>query len=445
MKFPKKFDIYLDYLFNFVYLCEYRCFIKTIMMKRFFTLLILAGLMMLVSCNKNEESFAWKELPTAPLSGENAQFTVNGDAMPGGTAQLTATSSTEGILLLTNVLPGYGQISMDVTLSERPDGAFDIHGEKALDKGPSMLPKSNLKAPAVFNISVEGNIAPEGKVSIDLTSELTSEAQGGLTGKWNLLTKLEMSEDGSMLTAPLWFTWNAKDKEQPNGEQLAMTLRTFGSPLLCQVLNSVTFSADGNITAQYWSGELDLMTAIFGGLGEDENGNTILVNTHPEEPWLESPKNMAFWYTRGEYIYIVPNISAIIGEAGSEGTGSIEDLTNVLGALGDYGLKIESLLPLITKWMETGIEMKYEKTAGGLKLYADKEMCRPVIEVLLPALPELDKLIAKLIAENPDDEMIQMLPMIFYMIGIENFAAIGPIWENNTAEFEMSLNFTGGN
>ena len=100
------------------------------------------------------------------------------------------------------------------------------------------------------------------------------------------------------------------------------------------------------------------------------------------------------------------------------------------------------LLPLVQQWMQTGIPLRYAKENDALKLYADKELCAPVIEALLPALPKLDEVIAKLVAENPDDEMIQMLPMLFFMLGIENFAALEPVWNSNTADFEIALHLT---
>lgn len=417
-------------------------------MKKSFALLALAATMTFAACSDSDsdESTAWKALPTTPIFGENAVLTVNGGSTS-GSVQLTAASATQGTLLLTNVLPGYAEISMDVTLSERTDGTFDITGEKGLTTAPSMISRADAE-PVIFNISVSGNVTPEGKAVVNLTSALSAEAQGGLAGTWDLLGEAKVKEDGSLTTAPLWITWSAIDPTQANAEQLASTLRTFGSPLLYQVLHSVTLTTDGNITAKYWSGDVDLMTAVFYGLVSDENTMTAtFVNLHENEPWLESPKNLAFWYVKGENLYVVPNIAAILAQvgedSGSDASGNLSDPTGILAALGEYGIEVDALLPLVTQWMETGIPLKYVNSNGKLKLYADKEMCRPVIEALLPALPKLDEMIAKLIADNPDDQMIQMLPMLSYILGIENFAALEPIWNNNTDEFEISLNFTG--
>lgn len=374
-------------------------------------------------------------------------LTFNGDSTS-GSVQLTAgDGATYGTLLLTDVLPGYAEVSMDVTLSERTDGSFDITGEKGLTTAPSMISRADAES-VIFNISVSGNVTPEGKATVNLTSALSTEAQGRLAGTWDLLTQLgAYDEGGALTTAPLWVTWSAKDTQQGNAELLATTLRTFGSSLLYQVLHSVTFSTDGNITAQYWSGDVDLMTAMFSGIATGEDGNPVMKNLHEKEPWLKSPKNLAFWYVKGDNLYVVPNIMAILTQVGEDNgsnvSGSLDNLTGILAALGEYGIKVDALLPLVMQWMETGIPLKYVNSNGELKLYADKEMCRPVVEALLPALPKLDEMIAKLIADNPDDQMIQMLPMLVTMLQIENFAALEPIWNDNTDEFEISLNLTG--
>lgn len=159
-------------------------------------------------------------------------------------------------------------------------------------------------------------------------------------------------------------------------------------------------------------------------------------------------EELSFWYVNCDNFYVVPNIGEIFAQTGEESGGdvsdSVDDLAGILVALGEYGIDIDALLPLVAQWMETGIPLRYEKSNGELKLYVDKKMCRPVIEALLPALPKSDELIAALIAENPDDPEIQMLPMLVAIMGIENFAALEEIWNNNTDEFEISLNFTGG-
>ncbi|WP_303216583.1 DUF4925 domain-containing protein [Parabacteroides johnsonii] len=416
-------------------------------MKKLFALLTMAVMMTFAACSDSDEEAAWKQLPTEPIPGDNAMLTVNGGSTT-GSVQLTATSTTQGTLFLTNVLPGYAEISMDVTLSGRTDGTFDITGEKGLTTAPSMISRADAES-VIFNISVSGNVTPEGKATVNLISALSTEAQGGLAGTWDLLSEVKLKEDdGAMTIAPLWVTWSALDPAQANAEGFARGVGTFGSMPLYQVLHSVTFSTDGNIMAEYWSGNVDLQTAIFQGTVTDqETLITTFINIHEDEPWLESPRNLAFWYVKGDNLYVVPNITAILAQVGKDSGSSVDtgnlDISALLSKLGEYDITLTAeLLSTVTGWLQTGIPLKYVKSNGALKLYVDKEMCSPIIEALLPALPKLDEMIAKLIAENPDDQSIQMLPMFLAMLQIKNFADLEPIWNNNTDEFEISLNLT---
>lgn len=407
----------------------------------------MAVMMTFAACSDSDEEAAWKQLPTEPISGDNAMLTVNGGSTT-GSVQLTATGATQGTLLLTNVLPGYAEISMDVTLSGRTDGTFDITGEKGLTTPPSMISRADAES-VIFNISVSGNVTPEGKATVNLTSALSTEAQGGLAGTWNMLTELGQLNGAALAAAPLWVKWNASEPTEANAEHFALCLRTSGSSLLYQFLHSVTFSTDGNITAEYWSGKIDdMMTGMFGGIEERADKTAVMKNLHEDEPWLESPKNLAFWYVKGDNLYVVPNITAILAQVGEDSGSSVDtgnlDISALLSKLGEYGITLTpGLLSTVTGWLQTGIPLKYVKSDGALKLYVDKEMCGPVIEALLPALPKLDEAIADLIADNPDDQNIQMLPMFIGMFQIGGkFANLESIWNNNTEEFEISLNLT---
>ncbi len=419
-------------------------------MKKLF--ITMAAVVAFAACS--DDPAAWENLPTEPISGESAKLTVNGSTTETGSVQLTATSATQGTLLLTNVLPGYAKIEMDVNLSERADGTgtFDIEGKTGLTKIPAINARAT-EEPVIYNVSVTGSISPEGKIEVTLNSVLSTEAQGGLTGTWNLLTNVELNDEGSFKTAPLWITWSAKDSEQPNAEQTAMAVRQFGSSLLYQFLHSLTFLPDGTVTAEYWDGEgfdmkdpeTGIAACLMSGFEYNDDWTGVFMKILRENPqWSESPKNLLYWYVKGDNLYIVPDIAAILAQikqdTGSDVSGGLGSITDLLAGLGEYGIKVDALLPLVTQWMETGIPLKYEKTENGLKLSADKEMCGPVIEALLPALPKLDELIAGL--ANSEDPMMQMLPMILpSMLGVENLTQLDSIWKNNTNQFEISLNF----
>lgn len=414
-----------------------------------FAVLVL-GIALLNACSEDENE-SWKGLPNTPISGEQAVLTVNGQSSTSGSVTLTAKSATQGTLLFENVLPGYSNIEMEVTMAECPDGSFDITGERGLASLPSMITRETA-APVIFQISAKGNITPDGTAVINLTSVLTKEAQGGLAGTYNLLTNLKTDnpEIACNSTAPLYIVWSAQNPEKANAETMAPRLTSFVSSFIYQLLHSVTLSEDGNITAEYWSadGGLDddsMINYMMNGIQNNHDGTGTMINLHPDDPWATSPKNLAYWYVSGGYLYVIPSITAIIdqtgNDSGSETSGSLADLTGLLDSLKGYGIKTDELLPILIKWMGTGIPLKYEKTDSGLKLYADKEMCTPVVEALLPALPKLDEMIKEL-ASNSDNFMMQMLPeMLPLLLAIENLASLDPIWKENTKNFEVQLNF----
>lgn len=409
-------------------------------MKKILTLLVLAGALAFTACEESGETPSWKQLPTTPITGADASLTVNGDTNS-GSVQLTASSATQGTLLLTGVLPGYSEVSMDVTLSEKPDGSFDISGEKGLTTSPAM--RSAAAEPVIFNLAVRGNITPEGKITVTVTSALSTEAQGGLTGDWALQYKSAMTEDGTLATAPLWMDWSALDTAKPNAEFLATIVSTLGSPFLFQYLNQVTFSADGNITAKYWTGSADISNVLNNGIATDADGNALWVDLH-NGGWLDSPKNLAFWYVKDDCIRVVPNINAILGQVGEDNDGAMPDmsaLTEIIAALSEYGIDIAPLLPTILEWLDAGIPLKYAVTDGALKVYIDKEMAAPFVTALLPALPKIDEMIAQMKEQNPDDETVQMIDMLLMMLQIENFAGFETIWKENTKDFGIALNF----
>ncbi len=236
-----------------------------------------------------------------------------------------------------------------------------------------------------------------------------------------------------MSASPLFLIWSAIDKEQPNMENAANMINLFGSMAVYNLLNQVTFHEDGNITAKYWDGEFTMA-------GADDNG--VLKASH--EDWSVSPKNLAFWYARNEMLYIVPNINAILQQVGEDNEeidiNDPESLNAILEKLNEYNIDINAILPSIMGWMTTGIPVKYTKNGSDLKISVDKQMVEPFMKALLPALEVLQVKLDEILAD-PTNENSFMIKMVLGMLQIEKLTDIKTIWEQNTAEFDLSLNF----
>lgn len=339
-------------------------------MKNYLTLFALAAAMMFAACSDSDDEPAWKQLPTEPISGDNVALTVNGGSTS-GSVQLTATGATQGTLLLTNVLPGYAEISMDVTLSERADGSFDITGEKGLTTAPSMISRAAAE-PVIFNISISGNITPGGNAVVNLASALSTEAQGGLAGTWKLTTDIQYNDagDGFDKVAVL-LKWTASGDYNKTANAVCLIEQMWVPSLLVEFLNDVTFHEDGNITARYGD-ELPEVEGVEGtGVDKmiawaaqapnwvwDEPEYFAPINTR----WKTSPKNLAFWYVKEGLLYIVPNIANILGQV-SEDTGTEVgdslDMTQIDNILSDLGINlndpdVQALLPVVMQWLSNG-------------------------------------------------------------------------------------------
>lgn len=396
--------------------------------------MLAAAAAVFTSCGDSNDVEGWQKLPTTPVTGADATLTVNGQPAQ-GSVQLVPASETQGTLTLTDLLPGYACIEMEVSLSEQADGSFDFSGEKGLTAAPAMMTKAVAAGPAILNLSVRGNLTAAGKLTLDAQSVLTPEAQGGLSGTWRLLPAPVADPETEMPTlTPLFLVWTAVDATKPNLQQGSMIVSLFGSMVLFDALDSVTLHEDGNITARYWP--------EIGMGGTDDNGN--FVASHDE--WLESPKsNLAFWYVKNDRFYIVPNIDEILRQTAGEDGGEEQpaDLEQIVAQLKQFGVDTEALQAALKEWMVTGIPLRYTKEGSSLKLYVDKQMVTPFMEALLPALPKLDEMLAPILAD-PENETGALIQMAFGMLGIEKLADIQTIWNTNTADFELSINLVSG-
>ena len=395
---------------------------------------VICSVSLFTSCSDDDEDNSWKQIPETEISGESAVLKVNGSEST-GSAQMKVSNGSEAVLTLKGIVPGYGDIPVNVNLQKQSDESYNFEGTAGLTTPPSMM-RSTEKLPVIMNVTTKGNITTNGVITVDVTTLLSEEAQGGLTGSWKLLKTPEMNDKGFLASAPLFLIWSAKDASKPNMEMAANMVNIFGSTALYNLLNQVTFHEDGNITAKYWS-EISIESILN---GMDDEGNFIAMH----DEWLDSPKNLAFWYVKGDQLYVVPNIEAILKQVsqdnGSDIAGSTGDLTAILGQLAQYNIDVTALLPLITEWMSTGIPVKFSSPDGTLKVYVDKNMATPFVTALLPALDvlqlELDKMMA-----DPDNEYSFLIQMAMGMLGIEKLTDIKAIWEQNTNNFELSLNF----
>lgn len=416
------------------------------MKKNLFYLFALICTMSLFTACSDDDDTSWKEIPQDEITvgTDGVTLSVNGVAASTGSVQMTVNNGSTAVLNLNNVIPGYAKVPVDVELQKQPDGSFNFAGEAGLTTPPSMKTKAAANAPVIFKVDAQGNISKDGKTAVTITTELSEEAQGGLAGTWNLLSELPTAEDMTVLNSPLWITWSAIDPAKTNMESGVYLINVLGGAMVYNLLGNVTFNADGNVTANYNNTNplgMETMMEYMEAMKEKEDGSYYLAKINKN--WADSPKNLAYWYTKDGLLYVVPNITAIMGQVssdnGGESTGGV-DLAALLEVLKQYNINIGDLLPAITEWMSTGIPLKYTASAGGVKVYVDKEMVAPFITALLPALTPLQKQIDEILADPEQMETGFMIQMVMAVFGIEKLTDIATVWNENTKEFEIALN-----
>ena len=139
-------------------------------MKRKFLWMALALVIGVFSaCSDDNENEVWKELPTTPITidGTNAIVTVNNVENTAGNVIFKANNEESATLTLTDVIPGYPSLTMDVTMSPEANG-YAFSGSTTVNTAPQT--KAVSANPALLSVDVNGTISTDGKVTIALTA-----------------------------------------------------------------------------------------------------------------------------------------------------------------------------------------------------------------------------------------------------------------------------------
>lgn len=410
-----------------------------IMKKKLIYLATLALTMgMFSACKKDKADESWKDIPSTIITAESgdATLTVNGVPDKSGNVKFVANSASAGEVTLANIIPGYNSVVVPVSIANSGKDVYKFDGKVSLSSAPAMIQLFEVARNSIYDITVSGEITMEGKVTLAAETAVSEAAQGGIAGTWKTADQIVTDPSaGTVKSSPIMLKWTSKNEKV--NTQLASLNNVgslFGSMALFNYLQSVTFNADGNITASYYGGDFEMATM---------NDAGKLTATHDD--WKASPKgNFAFWYTAGEYIFIVPNFEAMSDDDSADKPGEtpdfdIKDMISSLKDLKEYGVDVTALVTELTKIMKQGFVLKFAAEGNGLKVYADKSICGNLITAIIPAAKMLDTALPELIKDNP--EAAQYVQMIKGFLGIEKFADLEALWKA-TDEFCITLSFT---
>lgn len=433
------------------------------------------------ACSDDEEP-SWQKLPTETISADNLELTLNSQKMSDASVSLTMSDAQTGVLTLTNAIRGWNEVKVDVSVAEQSDGSFRFQGTYEMPLTRTLL--NSMKA------DVNGSITLDGKASVTVSTT----AEGTLVRTWTLCDAsytdkyFDRNADGVLDSqdwfryAPCHINWESDYSSDGNNPGLATgNITTVGTTALSyfmtQLLNHVTFNADGSIVAEY-AAETPQMD--MGGIMQ-----AVFESTLPSRDglkWNTSSANLAYWYVTDNDLYVVLDIPNIIAQAvadqGGEGGMDPTVITGVIQSLkGMSGAEVKQLLASlltemggdsilskldITKISDADMEklMGYVfngfplvhridnanfedgQTLENMYVSVDKELFDILMPAVFPLLPDLETMLADMQIEI-FGQSAPLLLLLKGLLGIQSLTEFEQIWEA-TSSFDIGLDLAVG-
>ncbi len=170
---------------------------------------------------------------------------------------------------------------------------------------------------------------------------------------------------------------------------------------------------------------------------------------HVNNDWKESPRNLAFWYSPGNYLCVIPYMPNIMAQIAID-NGEDPDLNNgalpemekqLLEKLAQLGVDVSVLMENFEYWNKNGIPLQIVRSDyNSMSLVLDEKMIDSVVKAFIPALDKLDEKLAEMIAADPNDPVVKLLMTeIMPELGINKLVDLGSLWINDTESFTIAL------
>lgn len=182
--------------------------------------------------------------------------------------------------------------------------------------------------------------------------------------------------------------------------------------ILPQVLQNITLEKDGNITARYSSDPVVFdISYMLNPAGDDGITPEKVAQLKAGRTWLQSPKNLAFWYVKDGKMYVKLNIGAIVSQSMGGNSGEIagvissilnnSDVAQIKQLLKALNMDIttavanmdDATFELLLDWVKNGIPVKVAVDNGQAHFYLDREVLDPIMKELPALLPLIVKMI----------------------------------------------------
>ena len=337
---------------------------------------VICSVALFTACSDDDEKQvdkSWQEL-VGEYSGENLVLSYGEMALTGKTVTFSATGSTDGKLLLNNIIPGENETTIS-----------NVEVKNSEFSGTATTTYANVE----YAGSVKDKI-----MTLKLTVVMNDP--NGWAKTYRLADYTTGQIDGAVraLTGGLYMNWNAPEYNAAGS--LSGLIRTIGGIIFPQLLQTVTLETDGNITANYYKGAIQFDEKMIMAMlmfnrpaPTAEEVNALI----PTNGWLESPKNLAHWFVKDNKLYVKLNITAIISQSmGENADGMSEIISQVLQGepaviktlLGrmldvDFSSISDELIIMLQDWINNGVPMNVSNNNGNTQMYLDKSAFTPLV------------------------------------------------------------------
>lgn len=293
----------------------------------------MTGLIM-ASCSNDSETSAMGVAPSeintnytnklAYGDRANLALTYSGDSLIGKDVTFQTNDAKTAELTLNSILPHESSTTIkNVALTPNGTGGYSF-------KGSSTSPLNT-----TFDYS--GTVT-KGKLSLDITN---AKVPGSAIGTLKLVPYQTQSYEGETLVLHSAFFMST---DAPLVNQTYGMMGNIIGDLLDDVLNTVTFQPDGNITASYYAGKIDIAAWMKNYMTNYQDS----IQRVPSD-WSESPKNLATYYIDDKNnMFVTPNVDMI--------TRQIKKDNVSRAGIADYTDAYKQL----NKWSTTGIQLSFE-------------------------------------------------------------------------------------
>lgn len=394
------------------------------------TVMLALGALVFFACSDSDDEplFQPQDLSKTYAAGTSLYLTYSGTPVVGKSVSFQTDDSRTATLTLNDVIPGEAQTVISGVVLTESDGKYVFSSRTTRSAGAAVEYSGSI-ADTVLNLNLEvtmpdakGWSGAYGLSGIEKGTETYWVYARQLRGGYKLkqMTKNTILQSAGYVEVthflPEEGTLAADTSNACFMTTLPALLRGVLGVILPQTVDAIALEKDGNIVARYSSDDLVIdMTYL---LDAPNITPEIVEGLVEGRTWLESPRNLAYWYEKNGDLYVKLNVAAILAQAmkdqGVTGyeemaglvnnilSGDAATLKNMLSSLPQLqdieivraltNMKDETFVMLMN-WIKNGIPLKVSEDNGHTRIYLDRPTLAPIMAEVPGLLPLLENTI----------------------------------------------------